>query len=369
MNVGSIARSWWSSRTQSVAHALRSRSSVESTRPRHPGRVRNFALPQYRDRDAHRTVFFDAGRGDAIVFLHGLGGNLTQWALVAPELAKTHRVLGLDLPGFGGTKRLEGGLTYDGLADSVCGLLDRRGVKNAYLVGHSFGGAVATHMALRAPERLLGLVLVSPAGYFRYPGWMKVGSRVLFNRAVFASSVCLSAPFINKLVCGGEQGPGVEVFDDATWQTRHSVRFLMNFVQAAHALRPELVKVTYLERLQEIAAPMHMVWGEDDLVLPSVQGLAAMEAAPGGAITRLDGVGHMPIFERPEAVITAIRDVILRAQPPQRPAAQPERAWPGLERDVPAKAMESAIPQAPVSGADEPQSAVSFTAAALGSLR
>lgn len=330
MHVESIAHRWRSRDAASAADG----APVVSTRPKHPGRVRSFGLPQYRDRDVDRTVFFDAGQGDAIVFLHGLGGNLTQWALVAPELAKSHRVLGLDLPGFGSTRPMPGQLTYDRLADSVFALLDRRRVRRAFLVGHSFGGAVATHMALRAPERLAGLVLVSPAGFFRYPSWMRIGSRVLFNRAVFASSVCLSAPFIKELVCGGDYGPGVEVFDDATWQTRHSVRFLMKFVSAAHALRPELVRVTYLERLREIKAPMHMVWGQDDKVLPSAQGLAAMEAVHRGAVTRLPGVGHMPIFERPKAVVSAIRDVVLRAQPPTELPVLPERAWPGLERDV-----------------------------------
>ena len=359
-----MSRSWWSSKAGSTAVEQRGNSTVKSTRPRHPGRVRDFALPQYRERDAHRTVFFDAGEGDAIVFLHGLGGNQTQWALVAPELAKSHRVIGVDMPGFGGTGRLRGRLTYDRLADEVFGLMDRRGVRRAYLVGHSFGGAVATHMALRSPERLRGLVLVSPAGYFRYPGWMKLGSRVLFNRAVFASSVCLSAPFIKELVCGGDYGPGVELFDDANWQTRHSVRFLMNFVHAAHALRTELVQVNYLKRLHEISAPMHMVWGEDDLVLPSAQGLAAMEAAPKGAISRLPGVGHMPIFERPEAVIAAIRDVIVRAQPPWEVPALPERAWPGLERHA---TLDRGTPCSAASfgAGDDTHSAGSFSAAAL----
>ena len=368
MIAGSRARAGWSSESAGDAVASRDRSHVESTRPRHPGRVRDFALPQYRERNARRTVFFDAGQGDAIVFLHGLGGNQTQWALVAPELAKSHRVLGVDLPGFGGTRRLRGRLTYDRLADEVFGLMDRRGVRRAYLVGHSFGGAVATHMALRAPERLRGLVLVSPAGFFRYPGWMRLGSRVLFNRAVFASSVCLSAPFIKELVCGGNYGPGVELFDDANWQTRHSLPFLMNFVHAVHALRPELVQVNYLQRLHEIKAPMHMVWGEDDLVLPSVQGLAAMEAAPRGAISRLPGVGHMPIFERPEAVIAAIRDVILRGQPPRALPALPERAWPGLEREV-APALESQVHLMHRNTADDSFGELSFSAAALCSSR
>jgi len=368
IHAGDMAGTWWSSKTGGTAGDLRGKSPVESVRPRHPGRVKDFGLPQYRDRDGNSTVFFDAGQGDAIVFLHGLGGNLTQWALVAPDLARSHRVLGLDLPGFGGTHRLRGRLTYDRLADEVFGLLDRRGVSRAYLVGHSFGGAVATNMALAAPERLRGLVLVSPAGYFRYPGWMRLGSRVLFNRAVFASSVCLSAPFIKELVCGGDYGPGVEVFDEATWQTRHSVRFLMNFVHAVHALRPELVQVTYLERLREIAAPMHMVWGEDDLVLPSAQGLAAMRLAPRGAISRLPGVGHMPIFERPEAVIAAIRDVVVRAQPPREAPEVPERAWPGLERDL-APALESDAPSVPCGAGDDSQGEASFSAAALRGAR
>ncbi|MFH2006394.1 MAG: alpha/beta fold hydrolase [bacterium] len=309
------------------------RPELRTIRPRHPGRVQEFGLPQYRDRDRHRTVFFDAGEGDAIVFVHGLGGNLTQWHLVAPALARAHRVIGMDLPGFGATRRLRGRYTYDRLADEVFALMDRRGVRRAFLVGHSFGGAVATQMALRAPERLLGLVVVSPAGFFRYPSWMRLGSRVLFNPAVLASSLCLTAPFIQKLVCSSE-GPGVDVFNRATWQPERGLRFLASSTFAAHSLRPELVERHYLDRLGEIAVPMHMVWGEADRLLRSAPGLRAMRQAPKGRLTTLPGVGHMPIFERPEAVIAAIRDVVDRSkQPDEIPTATAPGPRPFLDSE------------------------------------
>jgi len=341
MTIGTISHGW---RRRAGKRNGRARRVLRTTRPRHPGRVQDFALPQYRDRDRYRTVFFDAGAGDAIVFVHGLGGNLTQWHLVAPELRRTHRVIGMDLPGFGATRRLRGRYTYDRLADEVFALMDRRGVRRAFLVGHSFGGAVATQMALRAPERLLGLVVVSPAGFFRYPAWMRLGSRVLFNPAVLASSLCLTAPFIKNLVCSSN-GPGVDVFNRATWQPERGLRYLASSTIAAHSLRPELVERHYLDRLGEIDAPMHMVWGEADRLLPSGQGLRAMRRAPTGRLTTLPGVGHMPIFERPEAVISAVRDVVGRSSLPAERSAvgapepalpadteSAEPAWSGTER-------------------------------------
>lgn len=281
--------------------------------PVHPGRLAGFPLTQYRGNDPHRIVHFDAGEGEAIVFIHGLGGNLTHWQFVAPELAGSHRVIGLDLPGFGESLRPESPYTYDLMADAVLGLLDRRGVDRATVVGHSFGGAVATLLALRNSDRINGMVAVNPAGFHRLPWWMQAGSRIALHPAVTMPGLFLSVHFILANVCRADT-PGVHAFRRSALQLQGGYKFLDDLATAAHSLRPDIVGRCFLDRLPELTQPAHLVWGDADRLLDAAKGAEATRAMPAGRITRLPGVGHMPIFEQPEAVVDAVRDVVSRSR-------------------------------------------------------
>ena len=312
--------------------------------PEHPGRLAGFPLPQFQDRDFYRTVFFDAGEGDAIAFIHGMGGNLTHWQFVAPDLQKTHRVIGLDLPGFGFSERPKGRYTYDLMADAVFRLLDRRGVKRAVIAGHSFGGAVATLMALRAPERVRGLVLVNPAGYHRFPRWMQAGSQFALHPAVMTPALFLSASWIVSQVCRRDS-PGVRAFRAASTRLKGGRRFLADLTHAAHSMRYDLMHRNFLERLRDLTMPVHLVWGEADRLLNAEHGAVAARALPAGRVTRLPGVGHMPIFEQPEAVVAACRDVFSRADAwssalaPARSAQSDNDASPGAVAPAPLRVI------------------------------
>ena len=302
-----------SSKTQENNELVPWAQANEIICPVHPGRLSGFPLTQYRSHDEYGTIFFDAGQGHPIVFIHGLGGNLTHWQFVAPELAKHHRVIGLDLPGFGETRRPSRPYTYDLMADAVFDLLKQRGVEKFTVVGHSFGGAVATLMTLREPERVTGLVVVNPAGFNRFPRWMQEGSRVALHPVVTMPGLLLSVKFILSQVCRGE-GPGVDAFARSSTRLKGGWKFLTDLTHAAWSLRRDIVSRHFLEELGQLTLPVHMVWGDDDRLLDSSQGSEIARGLPAGRITRLPGVGHMPIFERPDAVIAAVRDVILRAR-------------------------------------------------------
>jgi pimeloyl-ACP methyl ester carboxylesterase len=248
-----------------------------------------------------------------VIFVHGLGGNLTHWQFVAPALAGTHRVLGLDLPGFGESLRPEAPYRYDRMAEAVLSLMDRRGVAGATVVGHSFGGAVATQLALDHPDRVRGIVLVNPAGYHRFPLWMRAGSHVALHPAVLVPSLFLSVYWILENVCRADR-PEVHAFRRSATKLRGGYKFLDDLAYAAHSLRPDLVGRHFLDRLGDLRLPVHLVWGGDDRLLPASDGREAASRMPDARVTVLPGVGHMPIFEAPEAVLDAIMDVESRAE-------------------------------------------------------
>ena len=115
-----------------------------------------------------RVRYADTG-GDKppVVLIHGFASSLDAWATVVPELAKTHRVLALDLKGFGWTDRPEGDYSPDAEAQLVLALMSQRNIQSADLVAHSWGASVALAAAMRAPDRVKRLAL--------YDAWVYEG--------------------------------------------------------------------------------------------------------------------------------------------------------------------------------------------------
>ncbi|MBN9234576.1 MULTISPECIES: alpha/beta fold hydrolase [Phyllobacteriaceae] len=104
------------------------------------------------------------GEGPPLVLLHGAFMTIeTNWAGSLAELAKTNKVIAVELQGHGRTADRDGALSHEAMADDVTRLLDKLGVEKASVLGYSMGGNVALQMALRHPDRVERLVVVSAA--------------------------------------------------------------------------------------------------------------------------------------------------------------------------------------------------------------
>jgi len=111
-----------------------------------------------------RLHYTNQGTGpDAVVFLHGWSCDASFWRAQAQAEAGSHRVLALDLIGFGKSDAPHVEYTQDLLADGVAAVLDQAGVRRAVLVGHSMGLAVAKRFMERHPGRTAGLFIVDGA--------------------------------------------------------------------------------------------------------------------------------------------------------------------------------------------------------------
>jgi pimeloyl-ACP methyl ester carboxylesterase len=122
--------------------------------------------------------FIDAGNGPkTIVLVHGLASNAGFWRYAIPELSKNYRVIAVDLPGYG--KSGKGAYPYSmtWYANQIKKLADELKLDKFILVGHSMGGQIGIHFALKYPDRLEKLVLASPAGIEEFGqgqgDWMK----------------------------------------------------------------------------------------------------------------------------------------------------------------------------------------------------
>ena len=128
------------------------------------------------------------GQGQPVfVLLHGFGSSTFSWRDVMGPMAQYGTVIAFDRPAFGLTERPlpgewvgENPYTSDAQVDLTLHLMDRLGVDKAILVGNSAGGTIAVSTALRQPERVEGLILVSPAIYDTGggPSWIKFAGQV-----------------------------------------------------------------------------------------------------------------------------------------------------------------------------------------------
>ena len=120
------------------------------------------------DANGIKTNYLEAGKGDAVVLIHGSGPGVTayaNWRPVLPALAENFRVLAPDMVGFGFSERpanIEYGLQT--WADQVVGLMDTLELPTAHMVGNSFGGAIALRIATQYPDRVGKLVLMGSMG-------------------------------------------------------------------------------------------------------------------------------------------------------------------------------------------------------------
>ena len=109
------------------------------------------------------------GCGQPLILLHGGLGSTEMFAPLIPTLAQTRQVIAVDLQGHGRTASVDRPMTYEAMADDIAGLIDTLDLGQADIMGYSLGGGVALQTAIRHPEAVRKLVLVSTA--FRRDGW------------------------------------------------------------------------------------------------------------------------------------------------------------------------------------------------------
>ncbi|HVE60445.1 MAG TPA: alpha/beta fold hydrolase, partial [Chitinophagaceae bacterium] len=113
-----------------------------------------------------KMAYVEKGKGETIICIHGLGGNLSHWQKNISELSAKFHCIAVDLPGYGHSDK-SFSTDKDQLqfyADAIQNFLEKRNLKRVVLAGHSMGGQIATILALQQPHLISKLILVAPAG-------------------------------------------------------------------------------------------------------------------------------------------------------------------------------------------------------------
>lgn len=124
----------------------------------------------YADVNGLKMYYEVYGAGKPIVLIHGSFMNIPMnWAHIIPLLAKDRRVVVAEMQGHGRTKDIARAFSYEGMADDISGLLKQLKIDSADILGYSMGGGVAFQMAVRHPEQVRRLVVLS--GTYAHDGW------------------------------------------------------------------------------------------------------------------------------------------------------------------------------------------------------
>jgi pimeloyl-ACP methyl ester carboxylesterase len=264
----------------------------------------------------------EGGEGSPLVLLHGRGHAAITWFPLLPALARRHRVLAVDLPGFGrsAAPRFEGagfeaGAAY--FAAPIEAWLTREGIAAPALIGHSLGGLCAVELALRRRIEPRRLVLIGGMGL---GSAMSYASRLFFRVGPERLARQLGATLFGRLL--GERDTEDNARAAALNHELHAARRRRFAARAFNALYPALGPVPHrLGRLGEIEAPVLVLWGDRDEVFPAPVAIAAAAAFPHAEL-RIEPLGHSPHIEAPERVLPAILEFLEDAGSPD-PALSP----------------------------------------------
>ncbi len=287
---------------------------------RAPARASSPAAPDggFLTVDGIRVRYRDEGAPDQppVLLLHGIGRSLEDWEGLYGRLAPDHRVISVDLPGFGLSERTAGRYSLESIARFVIAALDTLGEhRPLHVVGNSLGGAVAMKISALEPQRVRSLVLANSAGFgrevtlaLRVLAVRPLGRRLMRDksrrvayrteRALFSDRAFVTEERLDHAQAVG----GNPVHDEVLLAV---ARHLGTFRGVRRRWRTELLRTIAAQH-----KPTLVVWGDEDRILPASHLEHARAVFPHAEFHLFEKCGHMPQIEREEEFDALVRRFI-----------------------------------------------------------
>ena len=256
------------------------------------------------------TRVLEAGSGPALVFVHGTGGHLEAYARNVRELAADFRVIAYDMAGHGRSGKPDRPYTIDYLSEHLVAVLDALGIECAHLSGESLGGWVAAWTAAHAPERVERLILNTPGNIRNKPETMAMVRESSLKAAREPTTANVRArvewlfhekAFVTDELVAVRQ----EIYSQPGFERAmgHIVA-----VQDPEIRAPFVWGPSWCGR---IAAPTLLLWTDNDPTGGLDEADLLLQWIPGSRLEVIEGAGHWPQWERPEAFAAIHRDFLL----------------------------------------------------------
>jgi pimeloyl-ACP methyl ester carboxylesterase len=266
-----------------------------------------------------RTSYLEAGPPDAppVLLLHGLGATNASLLPCIADLAKDHRVLAPDLPGFGQSGAPSASYTPAWFAAWVEAFQHQVGARRAVLLGNSLGGRIALEAGLTHSRSVRGLVLLAPSPAFRRLRQWVPAIRLL--RPELASMPC---PLNHRLVVEAVRAmmsdpdrlpkPWYDAAADECVRVFRSRAHRVAFFAVARQIFVEDAwgRNGFWDRLPGLEPPALFVWGDRDRLVPSSFARHVSDALPAATSVVLEDSGHVPQFEHPAATMALVREFL-----------------------------------------------------------
>jgi pimeloyl-ACP methyl ester carboxylesterase len=270
---------------------------------------------RFADVEGMRVAYQAEGTGPlTLVLLHGFSSSRESWLMVAAPLAERYRVISLDRPGFGLTqlptdpderRRL---LSPAGEVAVTLALLDQLDLDHVVLIGHSMGGAIAAEVALAAPDRVVGLVLVDaaigdafgPRASARRLAGSRLGSSV--GPKVVAAAAPRAMRFFLPLIYDDPRRVPIEIRDAYRRMLRNRDWSTGLWEMAAYHEASDLA-----DRVHQIDAPTLVITGDRDRIVPPEVAFGLARVVPEAQLVVVARCGHSPHEERPDEFVAAVQ--------------------------------------------------------------
>lgn len=260
-------------------------------------------VARYGDADVH-YVLAGPKHGPAVVLVHGFGSSTDVWATLVEDLAAEHRVLAVDLKGFGWTSRYAGDYSREAQAQLVRSAMDGAGLEHADVVAHSMGSAVALTLALDAPDRVDRLVLIGPWLLEDQVPWaLRDARRPGVGELIFGAWFEEHLDWRFRLAFAD---PDRHVTEGMIDRARKVLRRPGSQAAALATIRgldlPDLEA-----QLPAVPHPVLLIQGEVDRVARPEFARRLSVVLPSAELATLPNVGHFPMLEAPERLSALVR--------------------------------------------------------------
>jgi pimeloyl-ACP methyl ester carboxylesterase len=236
-----------------------------------------------------------AGSGAPLLFLHGAGG-VTDWLPWFDELARERTLLVPDHPGFGDSDTPGWLFGMGDVAYHYLDLIEHLGLRDLDVIGHSMGGWIAAEIAVRNPQALRSLTLIAPAGV-RIKGILS-GDIFMWSPEERARNLFDDPELAAQALAAGSDPKQLEA------------RLKNSYASARLGWQPRLFNPELQRWLHRIKAPLQLIWGEGDKVLPVDYARAWTDALPQARLAKFARCGHLPHVERPSETANVVQSFL-----------------------------------------------------------
>jgi len=247
------------------------------------------------------------GQGDPVLMINGIGAPRGAWGLQVPAVSERYSAITFDNRDVGETGPGENTNNYstDQFAHDAAGLLDHLGIEKAHVVGASMGGCIAQAFAALYPERTQTATIICSWAtveprldelWEQWEGLFEARGPVEWSRTtwlwVFTHRAYDEPGFLDNLLMDAHASPNPQTLE--------------MYLRQSHAARTH----EYLDRLETVGAPTHVICGEEDIFTPPRYSVDIANAIPGAKLTVMPEVGHGMFWEATDDFNRVVLDFI-----------------------------------------------------------